>query len=1498
MAEYDFHYTPLEGKLPGLQMQKQTEDAINDLGNRIVNIEDDSTEAIEKAEQALNASSNAVEVANDAETKAQQALDATQGLRNTHFIGINSSGPADQNYDGGGATGSNAIAIGKTASSSENSSVAVGNLAMASHQNSVAIGSNSVTDINDAISVGKAASGGIAEYKRRIMHVADGIDDSDAITKGQIKNELASRAVWCDNVASLRATNLTVGMVGATKGYYSPNDGGASVYTIRAKTAADVDDGGKIIFLNNGNVAELVTDGTVNVKQYGAAGDGVTDDTRAIQQTIDDNPQHCIYFPDGTYIVSETIGTSRNQAKYSRLYLSRYAVIKASDTFSDEWLLYIGKNGTNYDPAPVTRCDFTGGVLDCNGRCSGIYARGQTTMIYDTIIRGCKMYGIQGYGKTYCEEIYVEGPECATGSIGLIVDHTDTVNRRVRTYKFETGIQVNAASTVFEGCHPFYHDSVTDAAKFQTGVGFDINAPRVFLTDCYSDNFATAIKINGSHSVFSVNFELYYLTRNINVNRYFVQQTSGKFSSSFVNSVLTFPNPGTNPGANYGYNGLTSAEPFAGFLNTQVTGGISMLTLGASDLMFNSNVSSISTGGVAFPNNEAKIYSTSEVLGLVASRSQGVWTGSGILLGAEGGTRDGEITLSAEGTDGARQLVLKNDGTVTWGGRDVYLGGQLVVNVKDYGATGDGVTDDTEAIKDAIAENKQIFFPAGTYIVTEPIGIPSNVWIRGAGKGATIIKTDDATDAIYHTICTSNAVAITARSATNSNVDTLCPEYVDYAKLSDMTIDGNAYNRPDVMRHASPYNGYEAGTAVEFQRCRNCEIVNVEVINGPQHNINVRAGAGSYNQGNTFVAKYPSQYVTIDGCNTDNEMLDDAITTHDSEYIYINNCQAFLTRNTSGTNTTPVSNGIEIDDGSRYVWVTNCLSDGGICGYQTKGHANTPPAHHVWFINCVARNNHFGFAISTGTAVTTEGVLEGTCHDITVDGCKIENVYQKSGMTSWQNECHYISMLGAKNVKVHDLNVVGKMEELPDYSTNDRCAYFRHRDFCENIIYENVHITEADYNITTNRPLFSFEAYTKRLYLRQIFCDSYTTGSIVNYTSNSILECKDINVLTTSSTYVPITVNSLNNTLVERVAFGGNTVAVNSGNFYEQDNVVANNSITAPLNNTTAVPLRLVGALDRTETTVPVGRSVALRFGLTDNAGNIVNEALVAARTRAASPYTDPGSAGTNLSFYVRDTNGTLTEQTILNSTTLMPYTDNVMSLGLSTNRWNTLYTYGIDMNNFRLDVNSSNKLRFNGDTIALEKDYLPLAGGTLTGDLDLSLIKNSQQGDAVRITGGQDIGPFTGAMLTLFHKNAANAGYFRLFANDGTNTNTLEGRPNGTLTWGGQPIQTSSDKRLKTDFADVPADVLEAWGKVEWKQFKYLADKKNKGKTCRIHTGLVAQDVSDVSKDIMNYGILCYDRERDLWTIRYEEALAMEAIYLRNEIKKLRDEIKASKEK
>lgn len=72
MANYEFHYLPLEGKISGLDFQRQTEDAINDLGNKITNIQTDA----EAAEQALIISQNALNVANNAESVAQEAVDS------------------------------------------------------------------------------------------------------------------------------------------------------------------------------------------------------------------------------------------------------------------------------------------------------------------------------------------------------------------------------------------------------------------------------------------------------------------------------------------------------------------------------------------------------------------------------------------------------------------------------------------------------------------------------------------------------------------------------------------------------------------------------------------------------------------------------------------------------------------------------------------------------------------------------------------------------------------------------------------------------------------------------------------------------------------------------------------------------------------------------------------------------------------------------------------------------------------------------------------------------------------------------------------------------------------------------------------------------------------------------------------------------------------------------------------------------------------------------
>jgi hypothetical protein len=62
-------------------------------------------------------------------------------------------------------------------------------------------------------------------------------------------------------------------------------------------------------------------------------------------------------------------------------------------------------------------------------------------------------------------------------------------------------------------------------------------------------------------------------------------------------------------------------------------------------------------------------------------------------------------------------------------------------NVRDFGAVGDGVADDTAAIQAALASGaSRVYIPQGTYAVSDYLRIDTPMTFFGDGRGLSTIK--------------------------------------------------------------------------------------------------------------------------------------------------------------------------------------------------------------------------------------------------------------------------------------------------------------------------------------------------------------------------------------------------------------------------------------------------------------------------------------------------------------------------------------------------------------------------------------------------------------------------------------------------------------------------------------------------------------------------------------------------------------------------------------
>lgn len=109
-----------------------------------------------------------------------------------------------------------------------------------------------------------------------------------------------------DSIAALRTISKTTYTRAFVTGYYAAGDGGGGAYWYDPTDTTSADNGGTIIVASDGGRWKLTSTSVVTLKQFGAKGDGTTDDTSAFNAALSVITS-ILRIPAGKYKISSAI---------------------------------------------------------------------------------------------------------------------------------------------------------------------------------------------------------------------------------------------------------------------------------------------------------------------------------------------------------------------------------------------------------------------------------------------------------------------------------------------------------------------------------------------------------------------------------------------------------------------------------------------------------------------------------------------------------------------------------------------------------------------------------------------------------------------------------------------------------------------------------------------------------------------------------------------------------------------------------------------------------------------------------------------------------------------------------------------------------------------------------------------------------------------------------------------------------------------------------------
>ena len=313
----------------------------------------------------------------------------------------------------------------------------------------------------------------VAQYNQNVERY-----EAEVLKYADTVNSLVGKTVYTYNTKDDMVADKRVQLNDTlmTCGYAEVNDKKGSFYKVVATTSA------KAIALQNDlyalpfelTEATVATDSEIATpQQFGAVGDGIADDTAAVQAALNSD-KGIVVIKAGTYNVKSTISITNNVC----VYMSNNAILKATADMES----VISIDNTNVPAGPTAlscyvHFSITGGQIDGNGKAMyGIKA----TQYHRSSVKGMSIFGFTTHG-IHCKDSYAETGAYFTGenltiignnsddSIGVYAPGNDEKWDKVSVINCKLGFQCGA------------NHMITDCTTWRTS------------KDYYSDSFGILI---------------------------------------------------------------------------------------------------------------------------------------------------------------------------------------------------------------------------------------------------------------------------------------------------------------------------------------------------------------------------------------------------------------------------------------------------------------------------------------------------------------------------------------------------------------------------------------------------------------------------------------------------------------------------------------------------------------------------------------------------------------------------------------------------------------------------------------------------------------------------------------------------------------------------------------------------------------------------------------------------------------------------------------------